>query len=154
LAIEHVRGGRFVLTAEVELPQPLETVFPFFGDAHNLERITPPWLAFEILTPDPIQIEEGVELDYRLRVRGLPIRWTSRIESWLPPHRFSDRQIRGPYRRWEHEHSFEARGTSTLARDRVEFEVRGGRIPGLLVARDVRRIFEYRRLRLLDLFAR
>jgi len=152
ITVVHLRGGRFVLRARVELPQPIEQVFPFFSDAHNLEELTPPWLAFRILTPDPIEIREDLELDYRLRVRGIPLRWTSRIESWQPPHGFRDSQIRGPYRRWEHEHLFTANGDTTVARDRVDFEVLGGYLPGRLVARDVRRIFEYRQARLQRLF--
>ena len=139
-----------VLEREQLLPQPPGTVFPFFADAHNLERITPPFLRFRVLTPRPIAMAEGTLIEYHLRLHGLPIRWLTRIAVWEPPHRFVDEQLRGPYRLWRHEHTFEPDGSGgTLARDHVEYQIRGGEALGavanrLLVARDLERIFSYR----------
>ncbi len=47
------------LTSEVMLPRPLAEVFPFFADARNLDRLTPPWLRFAVLTPGPIEMRPG-----------------------------------------------------------------------------------------------
>jgi len=130
---------------ELWLPRPPEEVFPFFGNAANLDAITPPWLDFRILTPPPIVMREGALIDYRLRVRGLPLRWRTRISAWQPPHRFVDEQLRGPYRQWIHEHTFEPRDGGTLARDVVQYAVP---LDFLLHRRfvrpDVERIFEFR----------
>jgi ligand-binding SRPBCC domain-containing protein len=141
------------LTTEQVLPRPLHELFPFFAEARNLERITPPWLRFEVLTPGPISMRAGALIDYRLRWRGLPLRWRTEIEVWEPPHRFVDRQVRGPYLLWRHEHRFVAHGNGTLATDRIDYAAPGGRlVHRLVVDRDVRRIFEYRRRALLQLF--
>jgi ligand-binding SRPBCC domain-containing protein len=150
---EHIRlgreGGLSTVTTRLFLPRPLETVFPFFADAGNLEIITPPWLRFEILTPRPITMGTGAFIDYRLRLRGIPLRWQSEITAWEPPHRFVDEQRRGPYRTWIHEHTFVACDGGTEVRDFVRYGVPGGWLADrLLVRRDVRRIFEYRTDRL------
>jgi ligand-binding SRPBCC domain-containing protein len=139
--------------AEVFLALPLERVFPFFADAFNLAKITPPWLRFEVLTPRPIRMKIGTLIDYRLRVRGLPLRWRSRITIWQPPYRFVDEQIRGPYRLWRHEHTFVEHEGGTLCRDHVDYDMLLGPIvQPLLVGRDVRRIFRHRAQRLHELF--
>ena len=130
---------------ELWLPLPPEKVFPFFADAFNLEAITPPWLNFNILTPRPIPMREGTLIDYRLRVRGLPLRWRTRISAWQPPHRFVDEQLRGPYRQWIHTHTFEVRDGGTLCRDIVQYAVLFDYIMHpLFVRRDVEKIFAFR----------
>lgn len=128
----------------------LEEAFAFYGDALNLEAITPPWLAFEVTTAAPLAMAPGTRIDYRLRLHGLPVRWQTRIEAWEPPRRFVDVQVKGPYALWEHTHSFErtATGTTTI-RDRVRYSLPLGPIGELahrlFVRRDLERIFDFRR---------
>lgn len=142
-----------VFETELWLPRPRAQVFEFFSDAGNLERITPDWLSFSILTPQPIPMRKGAMIDYRLRIRGIPVRWTTEITAWEPPVRFVDEQRRGPYRVWIHEHTFEERDGGTLARDRVQYSAPGGWLVERLVVRsDVERIFRFRQERLLELF--
>jgi ligand-binding SRPBCC domain-containing protein len=146
-----------VLEREQLVPRPLDEVFSFFAQARNLERITPPWLRFEVLTPEPIAMAAGTLIDYRLRLRGIPLRWLSRIEEWEHERAFADRQLRGPYRLWHHRHEFAPRGGGTVVRDRVRYALPLGRLGslahGAFVRRDLERIFDYRRAavrRLLD----
>lgn len=143
-------GGRgWRLEASQVLPRPREEVYEFFSDASNLQELTPPWLHFSVVTPSPIQIATGVVIDYRLRVHGIPLRWQSRISEWEPPMRFVDEQVRGPYRRWRHEHRFESIEGGTLCRDQVEYEVHGGAvIHTLFVRRDLLTIFTFRQRKL------
>ena len=137
--------SRFSLTSEQWLPMPRTAVFEFFADAFQLESITPKWLRFHVTTPPPIEMQRGTLIDYRLRLRGVPIRWRTEITAWEPPFRFEDSQLRGPYRLWEHEHVFEDRDGGTLMRDRVRYDLVGGRlVHNLLVKPDLRRIFEFR----------
>jgi ligand-binding SRPBCC domain-containing protein len=127
------------------LPSPIEDVFPFFADAANLRQITPPWLHFEVLSPQPIEIRLGARIDYRLRVRLARLRWQSHITAWDPPHHFVDEQAHGPYRWWRHEHRFEPHSGGTLIRDDVHYGVPGGwLVHELLVRRDLKKIFAYR----------
>ena len=131
--------------SELWLPLPPEALFPFFSDAGNLEQITPPWLHFRVLTPKPIEMKAGALIDYRLKVHGLPMKWRTRINCWDPPHRFEDEQLRGPYRKWVHEHTFEERDGGTVVRDRVEYATPfDWLVHGILVRPDIERIFDYR----------
>lgn len=131
--------------SELWLPLPPEEVFPFFGNAANLDAITPPSLGFRILTPLPIVMREGTLIDYRLRVHGLPLRWRTRISAWQPPRRFVDEQLRGPYRQWIHEHTFEPRNRGTLARDLVRYVVPfDALLHQWFVRPDIERIFQFR----------
>jgi ligand-binding SRPBCC domain-containing protein len=137
------------LRTEIHLPRPREEVFEFFADAGNLQAITPDWLHFRILTPLPIEMRQGALIEYRLRLRGLPVRWKTEITAWDPPRRFVDEQLRGPYRLWVHEHTFQEADGGTLVGDSVRYAVPGGTlVDKLFVAREVRRIFAFRQERL------
>ncbi|HEX4412004.1 MAG TPA: SRPBCC family protein [Lacipirellulaceae bacterium] len=150
----HPSGRGYRLETTQFLPQPRDRVFEFFADAFQLETLTPSWLHFSVLTPAPIEIASGTLIDYRLRLRGLPIRWQSVIRDWEPPFRFVDEQTRGPYRRWHHEHQFESVTAGTLCRDIVDYDVYGGAlINKLLVRRDLERIFTFRQSKLRVLFS-
>ena len=141
------------LESSIRVETPRDEVFDFFSRAENLQSLTPGWLDFEVLTPEPVEMEEGTRIDYRLRVRGVPIRWTSRIVGWDPPVRFADLQERGPYRLWHHVHEFEADGEATVCRDRVTYAVPGGAlVHALVVRRDVAAIFRFRHRALAERF--
>ena len=120
---------------ELWLPTAREKIFPFFADARNLETITPPWLEFRILTPGQIPMCAGTLIDYRLRIHGWPVGWRTKITGWNPPESFCDEQLRGPYRRWRHTHTFTARAGGTLCHDRVEYAVPGGALVNRLFVR-------------------
>jgi len=142
-------------TQRVELG--LAETFEFFADAFNLEAITPPWLGFRVITPGPIEMGRGTLISYRLNLHRVPLRWLTRIETWEPPRRFVDAQVRGPYGLWRHVHEFEPVPGGTLIRDRVRYRIGLGALGELarrgFVARDLERIFDFRRdaiSRLLD----
>lgn len=128
---------------------PPGEAFEFFGDALNLEAITPPFLNFRVVTERPIVMGQGTLIAYRLRLHGIPVRWLTEIREWDPGVRFRDHQIKGPYKLWDHTHTFEPDGQGgTIMRDRVLYDIPLGPL-GLLahklfVRRDVERIFDYR----------
>ena len=138
-----------VLEREQRITAPPEQVFPFFEDAYNLEAITPPFLGFRVTTPRPIEMRPGALIEYQLRLHGVPVRWKTQIESFDPPHTFTDVQLSGPYKLWHHTHVFEPDGRGgTLMRDRVLYELPFGPLGevahALFVRRDLRRIFDFR----------
>jgi ligand-binding SRPBCC domain-containing protein len=137
------------LEREQVVRAPLDRVFTFFSDARNLERITPDWLSFEVEKSMSIATGVGTRIHYRLKLRGLPLRWVSRIEVWEENRAFVDVQAEGPYRSWHHRHEFERLGEGTVVRDRVRYVLPfgpAGELANLLfVRRDLRRIFDHRR---------
>jgi hypothetical protein len=148
-----------VLERQQRVERPLAEVFAFYGDAANLERITPPWLGFEVTTPEPIEMGVGTLIDYRLQLPGIPIRWRTRIEEWDPPHRFVDAQLSGPYSLWHHTHTFRPDGPrATILGDRVRYAIPFGPLGelarALLVDPDLKDIFDYRQEAVADLLAR
>ncbi len=147
----------YVLEREMSFPVPRERLFPFFADARNLERLTPPSLRFEFATPGEIQMREGTVIDYRLRISGIPIRWRTLIEIWEPPCRFVDLQTRGPYAFWRHTHTFEETPEGTTMRDRVEYALPFGPFGALAHRLFIRRrlddIFSFRARVVRELFA-
>ena len=147
------------LHREQRLPGTPEEVFPFFADARNLEAITPPLLRFEVVTPGDIEMGVGTLIQYRLRLRGIPVGWLTSIQAWHPPHRFVDTQVRGPYALWHHTHTFVPDGDGgTLMTDTVRYAIGFGVLGEVahraLVRRDVEAIFDFRRDAIVPLLAR
>lgn len=140
--------AEYILKRELTLDLPRDEVFDFFADAGNLERITPPELNFHIITPQPIDIRKGALIDYKLRIRGLPVKWRTEISVWDPPHEFVDQQLKGPYKQWIHTHTFtELESNKTLIEDEVRYRLPMeplGDIAHFFVVRELNYIFDYR----------
>lgn len=146
-----------LLTTSLLLERGRDEVFAFFADAGNLERITPPELHFEIVTPQPIALAAGTLIDYRLRLFGVPLRWRTRIASWQPPAAFTDEQLRGPYRRWEHTHRFRDHPRGTVIEDVVRYGLPLaplGELAHPLVRLQLNRIFRFREQAVREYFRR
>jgi ligand-binding SRPBCC domain-containing protein len=146
----------YTLAFSQKVPRPLPEVFDFFSRAENLEVLTPSWLNFKILEVSPQPVRHGTLINYSLRVHGIPLRWTSEIVEWEPPHRFVDLQLRGPYKLWRHEHRFEARDGGTLIFDTISLALPLGVLGRLAykvkVRSDVHEIFAFREKKICTLF--
>jgi ligand-binding SRPBCC domain-containing protein len=136
------------LRTEMRLDLPRPEIFAFFADAANLGRITPPELAFKILTPMPFELGQDSLVDYRIRLYGAPITWRTIISTWDPPNEFVDEQLRGPYSQWIHRHTFvEESPDRTLILDEVRYALPFGALGRLVhpvIRRQLKRIFSFR----------
>ncbi len=145
------------LSASQFVARPIDEVFDFFSRPENLGRITPASMGFEFLTEDR-DMRDGLEIRYRIRpLLGIPLTWTTKITGYEPPNRFADIQLSGPYRRWEHTHTFEAVPGGTLVHDEIEYEVPLGPLGDLanklVVRSELRRIFGHRAETIRTVFA-
>ncbi|NDG85251.1 MAG: TIGR01777 family protein [Proteobacteria bacterium] len=152
----HAHESVMVHFTEQFIPQELETVFPFFSDARNLETLTPEWLNFRIQKVSTESVQRGTRIRYRLKLHGMPLGWLTDIAEWEPPMRFVDNQLKGPYKLWYHEHTFHRVKGGTLIRDWIRFKLPMGKLGqwvGLRKIRsDVEKIFEHRRVKIHELF--
>lgn len=145
----------YTLHRRLWMPNRLHETFEFFERPQNLALITPPWLGFRILTPEPIVMARGLTIDYSLRVLGVPSHWRSLISGYDPPNSFRDEQVLGPYRRWDHRHRFWRENGGTGIEDFVVYELPLGPLGVLLNRLAARRhldaIFDYRQVQVTSL---
>jgi hypothetical protein len=142
----------FTLRRSLWVPQPIDKVFPFFSNVQNLGSITPKWLHFRSVGSLK-EVGEGVCLEHKLKIRGIPVTWVSEITHWDPPYGFVDEQKKGPYRYWRHEHRFREERAGTVCEDEVKYAVLGGELVNrFFIEPDLNKIFAYRQARLKKIF--
>ena len=144
--------GVFYLHAEQLLPVNIETAWAFFSSPNNLALITPPEMGFITLTPmaDGAEIYTGMLIDYTVKpLFGISLRWQTEIMSVQKPHSFTDKQLKGPYRLWEHTHTFTQTDKGVLMKDEVKYQLPFGLLGGLahalLVRKKLQALFRYRK---------
>ena len=144
-----------VLRRSQWLPRPRAEVFDFFRTPANLAKLTPSWLGFHVLTPEPLDMRAGALFDYTVRPLGFPQYWRTRIESYEPPLSFVDTQEKGPYKLWHHTHTFVEENGGTRVSDEVHYELPFqpfGELAHREIARRLRDIFDYREAAVAALF--
>jgi uncharacterized protein (TIGR01777 family) len=151
---ENILDQRFFASQFV--PHTRKELFQFFSKVENLEVITPPWLHFHVLSSSTPKIEKGTLIEYWLKIHGIPIHWQTLISNWKEESHFVDEQLKGPYKKWHHRHSFGDVPKGTLLIDEVTYRVPGGIFGRLLLSswikKDVEKIFCFRREKIAELF--
>jgi ligand-binding SRPBCC domain-containing protein len=146
----------YTLQRQQWVARPIDEVFAFFSDPANLELLTPPWLKFQIVTPQPITMAAGTLIEYRIHWHFIRMRWITEIIEWSPPTRFVDIELKGPYKMWHHTHSFVTERNGTTIRDDIRYAlplgILGTIAKRLSVRRDLKRIFDYRTERVSERF--
>ena len=134
------------------VPRPRDEVFSMFENPRNLALITPKRMGFEVLTAGDLRMRVGLEIDYRFRWLGLPMRWRTRITGYDRGNYFVDEGIRSPYRLWTHRHEFFDTPGGTEVRDTVLYALPLGVFGRVAHAVSVRRqldgIFRHRQMTL------
>ncbi len=153
--IEKTGWRTFRLSASQVVSVPQAEAFAFFEDPCNLFSITPPWLDFRMVDPERSSVFEGAEYDYMIRWLGIRMRWRSRIVDYVPPERFTDIQLIGPYQSWTHRHVLRPDGSGTSMDDEVIYTIPVHALPfhRLVIMPQLIDIFTYRAV-MIDAWAR
>ena len=139
----------YILEQEQTIDRKLEEIFPFFTKPENLSLLTPRWLKFKIRKKSTEHMEENAQFVYTIKFHNISMYWKTKITKFEPPYVFVDEQLRGPYKKWVHTHTFEAKGDSTVMFDRVEYDLYGWFLKSIIhnffVKNSVKKIFKYRK---------
>jgi len=137
----------------------LQDVWNFIATPLNLNKITPPSMGFEILTPHlPSKMYEGLMIQYR--VKPLPFyttEWVTEITHIKHGEYFVDEQRVGPYKIWHHEHRLRPAPQGVEMIDTISYQlplnVLGKLGNHLIVKKRLNEIFEYRKKAITEYFA-
>ena len=141
----------FQYKAEQFLPIDIEKAWDFFSSPKNLSVITPPEMGFKILTElNGKEIHDGMLIDYTVKpLLGIAMHWQTKIRDVEKYKVFADIQLKGPYKSWEHTHTFEEINNGVLMKDIINYELPFGFIGDiahtLLVKKKIENIFAYRK---------
>jgi ligand-binding SRPBCC domain-containing protein len=142
----------FYLHKEQLLPVDLSTAWAFFSSPNNLSLITPPEMGFTTLTTfsDGQEIYTGMLIDYTVKpLFGIPLHWQTQINHVQKPYSFTDMQLKGPYRCWEHTHTFTQTDKGVLMKDEVKYKLPFGPLGtlthALLVKKKLEALFQFRK---------
>ncbi|HFK5528905.1 SRPBCC family protein [Elizabethkingia anophelis] len=141
---------RYHLYREQQLNCNIEEVWDFFSSPLNLSKITPQDMKFIVLSDlKNTPIYEGMEIDYLVSpVLGIPLKWKTRITQVNYQKSFTDLQVKGPYRYWNHYHEFIENDKGVLMKDSVNYELPFGLLGklahSLFVHKRLKSIFEFR----------
>ncbi len=115
----------------VSVSSPLEEVFDFLLRPENIVKISPPEMGLNFVNALEV-VSLGSVMEFKVLARGQVQHIAHEITHFDHPTQFIEKQVKGPFKLWEHVHAFEAEGDSVVIIDRISFEPPGGLI-GLLV---------------------
>jgi ligand-binding SRPBCC domain-containing protein len=127
----------------------MASCWDFFSSPGNLQKITPKYMGFDVLTDVPDNMYEGLIIEYRVRpLLSIPMNWITEITHVKEHQFFVDEQRKGPYRIWHHEHHFETAQNGVLMSDIVSYElpfgILGKIVHPLFVQKKLNEIFDFR----------
>jgi ligand-binding SRPBCC domain-containing protein len=123
-------------------------VFAFHESPGALERLTPPWERVSVESGGE-SIHVGARVVLVTKLGPIPLRWVAEHTEYNPPRGFADRQVSGPFARWEHHHDFLDDGQGgTILRDSVDYELPLGALGrifgGGFITSKLTKMFDYR----------
>lgn len=97
-----------------------EALFAFHLDAKNLGRLSMPGQRFRLLSEEKTT-EVGDLQILELGSGPVTMEWLAEILRCEPPHVLEDIQVRGPFRKWRHQHRVTEEAGGARLTDTVSF---------------------------------
>ncbi len=141
---------KYRILREQQLDCDIDTAWKFFSSPGNLSLITPPEMNLKVEQGEGIKnIFTGMEINYTLTpLFKIPMKWKTKITQVDYPNSFTDLQLQGPYKYWNHHHEFLENEDGTLMKDTVEYQLPfgflGSIVHQLLVRKKLKELFDYR----------
>ncbi|WP_459209164.1 SRPBCC family protein [Aquimarina rhabdastrellae] len=147
----------YTLKASQKLPITIEHAWEFLSNPANLKTITPDFMGFEILSGADRKMYPGQIIQYLVApIPGVKTKWVTEITHVKTPEYFVDEQRFGPYALWHHKHFLKEIEGGVLMEDIIDYKLPMGYISQLvhpiIVKPKLKKIFDYRREKLIELF--
>lgn len=147
------------LEREDILPITKQEAWAFFSRPENLDELTPPDMEFRVESLPEGKMYEGEIICYKIRLAPMIwARWVTEIKSVKEGEYFIDEQRAGPYRFWHHFHRFEEVEGGIKVTDLVHYAVGWGIFGeiahALFVRKKLQHVFDFRRLKIQELFGK
>ncbi len=147
----------YILEREQLLHTTLQDAWSFIENPHNLNAITPPELHFQITSAAPEVMFNGLIIEYLITIPVIGNqRWVTEIKHIKKEHSFVDEQRLGPYKFWYHQHRLLPEDEGVRSFDTVYYQpplgIAGRLLNILFIEKTLARIFDYRQLKLAEIF--
>lgn len=149
----------YTLHKKQNLPITVEKAWDFLSDPANLKTITPDYMSFDILSGADRPMFPGQIIQYIVTpIMGIKTKWITEITHVREGEYFVDEQRFGPYALWHHKHFIKAIPGGVEMEDIIDYKVPFGWLGQLfqpiLVKPKLEEIFNYRKIKLEELFGK
>ncbi len=137
---------------ETVVDENIDKTFSWFEHEGSFRRLMPPWEVTTEIKADKT-IHKGAIRIFKFPFGPLKMKWIAKHTIYNPPNQFKDIMLKGPFKKWEHEHNFKSKGDCTIVTDSVKYQVPLGSLGYFFAGRSIRkrikRMFISRELRLI-----
>ena len=127
----------------------LDEAWEFFSNPNNLDKITPDFMKFKIISNPSDKMYSGQIITYRIGLMpGVNQTWVTEIKNVDERKSFIDEQRFGPYKFWHHLHMFDETEEGVMTTDlihyAVPFGIFGRAVHAIYIKRTLEEIFSFR----------
>ena len=139
---------RITFVASTLIPAPADAVFDWHEAPGAFQRLPPSWEPVRVLRHEG-GIKDGARVSLLVGPWPLALEWELEHRDYRHGRSFTDVQVTGPFRFWQHVHRMVPQGPDAcLLEDTIEYELPLGLVGRLLgqpfMQRKLSRLFAYR----------